>query len=152
MKRFVFTGPELARLSGLTYAAVNLYATSGLLTPSVRSAGGSGVHRRYSFADVVAATIAMRLRRAKCSNESLRAVVRHVQAMGASALLDGGASDIVLLLSDSGRILAERSGEFGATLRAHGEGVARVVVLDVIVADVKAKAMALREQTAPVDD
>ena len=152
VRRFVFTGPELARLSGLTYAAVNLFATSGLLSPSVRSAAGSGAHRRYSFADLVAATIVMRLRRAKCSNESLRAVIRYVQSMGASELFDGGAAGVILLLSGRGKILSERSDDLGAILRAQREGVARVVVLDVVVADVKAKVMALRERAAPVDE
>jgi len=48
-----FRAPEVAKLVGISYRQLDYWARTGLVTPSVKDAGGSGTQREYSFQDVV---------------------------------------------------------------------------------------------------
>ena len=41
--------PEVCRTIGITYRQLDYWARTGLVTPSIREAGGSGTQRLYSF-------------------------------------------------------------------------------------------------------
>ncbi|TMK78646.1 MAG: MerR family transcriptional regulator, partial [Actinobacteria bacterium] len=45
--------PEVCRTIGITYRQLDYWARTGLVTPSIREAGGSGTQRLYSFQDLV---------------------------------------------------------------------------------------------------
>ncbi len=45
--------PEVCRVVGISYRQLDYWARTGLVTPSVRDAGGSGTQRLYSFQDLV---------------------------------------------------------------------------------------------------
>src|SRR5881409_920764 len=45
--------PEVCRIVGISYRQLDYWARTGLVTPSVREAGGSGTQRLYSFNDLV---------------------------------------------------------------------------------------------------
>ena len=45
--------PEVCRTIGITYRQLDYWARTGLVTPSIREAGGSGTQRLYSFKDLV---------------------------------------------------------------------------------------------------
>jgi len=56
-----FRGPIVYKLVGITYRQLDYWARTGLVTPSVRAADGSGTQRLYSFTDVVELLIAINL-------------------------------------------------------------------------------------------
>ena len=45
--------PDVCKIVGISYRQLDYWARTGLLTPSVREAGGSGTQRLYSFQDLV---------------------------------------------------------------------------------------------------
>ena len=45
--------PEVCKLVGISYRQLDYWARTGLVTPSIREAGGSGTQRLYSFQDLV---------------------------------------------------------------------------------------------------
>jgi DNA-binding transcriptional MerR regulator len=48
-----FRAPEVAKIVGISYRQLDYWARTGLVTPSVKDAGGSGTQREYSFQDIV---------------------------------------------------------------------------------------------------
>jgi DNA-binding transcriptional MerR regulator len=48
-----YRAPEVAKLVGVSYRQLDYWARTGLVTPSVRDAGGSGTQRLYGFQDMV---------------------------------------------------------------------------------------------------
>jgi hypothetical protein len=48
----MWSGPEAARIAGITYRQLNYWARTGLVRPSIHDAQGSGDHRRYDNDDV----------------------------------------------------------------------------------------------------
>ena len=56
-----FRGPTVIKLVGITYRQLDYWARTGLVTPSVRAADGSGTQRLYGFTDVVELRIIKRL-------------------------------------------------------------------------------------------
>ena len=61
-----FRGPTVHKLVGITYRQLDYWARTGLVTPSVRAADGSGTQRLYSFTDVVELRIIKRLLDGAC--------------------------------------------------------------------------------------
>ena len=53
-----FRGPQVCELVGITYRQLDYWARTGLLTPSITQAKGSGTQRRYSMRDLVELKIA----------------------------------------------------------------------------------------------
>src|SRR2546428_8826460 len=45
--------PDVCKLVGISYRQLDYWARTGLVTPSVREAGGAGAQRLYSFRDLV---------------------------------------------------------------------------------------------------
>src|ERR1019366_4326296 len=50
---FGFSGPAVCRLTSVTYRQLDYWARTGLVTPSIRPATGSGSKRAYSYGDVL---------------------------------------------------------------------------------------------------
>ncbi|MDR2748481.1 MAG: MerR family transcriptional regulator [Bifidobacteriaceae bacterium] len=48
-----YKGPQVCAAVGITFRQLDYWTTTGLVTPSIRVSRGSGVHRLYSFKDVV---------------------------------------------------------------------------------------------------
>ena len=67
-----FRGPTVIKLVGITYRQLDYWARTGLVTPSVRAADGSGTQRLYGFTDVVELRIIKRLLDAGVSLRQIR--------------------------------------------------------------------------------
>ena len=69
-----FRGPTVIKLVGITYRQLDYWARTGLVTPSVRAADGSGTQRLYGFTDVVELRIIKRLLDAgsRCARSATR--------------------------------------------------------------------------------
>ncbi|MGH9299096.1 MAG: MerR family transcriptional regulator, partial [Acidimicrobiales bacterium] len=48
-----FRGPQVCKIVGITYRQLDHWDRTGLLSPSLASAKGSGTQRLYSYRDVV---------------------------------------------------------------------------------------------------
>jgi DNA-binding transcriptional MerR regulator len=113
-----FRGPTVYKLVGITYRQLDYWARTGLVTPSVRAADGSGTQRLYSFTDVVELRIIKRL---------LDAGIR--EAIGYLRKESGGKplSDVTLM-SDGNRIYACHSNEEVVDVLSHGQAVFGIAV------------------------
>src|SRR5262249_31435793 len=81
-----FAARDVVPLAGMgSYDTLDYWATRGILKPSLAAASGTGSLRRYSFADVVAARIAIVLRAQGLGFQSVRRVVRRISALRETA-------------------------------------------------------------------
>ncbi len=113
-----YRGPTVCRLVGITYRQLDYWARTGLVTPSIRAADGSGSQRLYSFGDLVELRIIKRLLDAGVSLQRIREAIGYLRAGGAGRPL----SDVTLV-SDGQRIYACQSGEEVVDVLSHGQGV-----------------------------
>jgi DNA-binding transcriptional MerR regulator len=70
----IYRGPALCRVSGISYRQLDYWDRTGLLSPSVTPAIGSGYQRLYSREDLVLALAIRRLLRLGVSLQSIRAL------------------------------------------------------------------------------
>jgi DNA-binding transcriptional MerR regulator len=120
-----FRAKQTVALTGVPYRTLDYWARSGFLVPSIMDAAGIGTKRRYAFRDLIALRVAIELRRAGISQQSLRQVVRYIrhthgieQPLAATRLLVAG-NDVVLARSE---------GDLLSVLRRPGQSVLQFVV------------------------
>ena len=87
-----YRGPQVCKFAGITYRQLDYWARTGLLTPSVKGAAGSGSQRLYSFRDLVLLRTIKRLLDAGMSLQRVREAVGYVHDH-----LDGDLSDVTLV-------------------------------------------------------
>jgi DNA-binding transcriptional MerR regulator len=124
-----FSGPKVCRLSGVTYRQLDYWARTGLVTPSITPASGSGSKRAYSYSDVLEVKVIKSL---LTSGVSLARARQAVECLRSSLGADLAASSLVL--SDAGSVLAANDGELVDLLRG-GQGVFNIVPLGTVVAE-----------------
>jgi DNA-binding transcriptional MerR regulator len=118
-----FRGPTVIKLVGISYRQLDYWARTGLVTPSVRAADGSGTQRLYSFTDVVELRIIKRLLDAGVSLRQIRDAISYLRKeSGGKPLSD------VTLMSDGHRIYACHSGEEVVDVLSHGQAVFGIAV------------------------
>ena len=59
-----YTGPEVCKITGITYRQLDHWTTSNLIKASIRNLKGSGFHRVYSFQDIIQIKLVNKLREA----------------------------------------------------------------------------------------
>ena len=118
-----FRGPTVHKLVGITYRQLDYWARTGLVTPSVRAADGSGTQRLYSFTDVVELRIIKRLLDAGVSLRQIRDAIGYLRKESGGKPL----SDITLM-SDGNRIYACHSNEEVVDVLSHGQAVFGIAV------------------------
>jgi DNA-binding transcriptional MerR regulator len=111
------------KLVGITYRQLDYWARTGLVTPSVRAADGSGTQRLYSFTDVVELRIIKRLLDAGVSLRQIREAIGYLRRESGGKPL----SDITLM-SDGSRIYACHSDEEVVDVLSHGQAVFGIAV------------------------
>jgi DNA-binding transcriptional MerR regulator len=109
--------PEVCKLVGISYRQLDYWARTGLVTPSVRDAGGSGTQRLYSFRDLVELRVIKKLLDTGVSLQNIRKAVaylrQHMKAQPTS----------VTLMSDGQRVYACQSEDEIIDLVKRGQGV-----------------------------
>jgi DNA-binding transcriptional MerR regulator len=124
-----FSGPTVCRLTGVTYRQLDYWARTGLVTPSIQPAQGSGSKRTYSYADVLEVKVIKSLLN---SGVSLSRARQAVECLRGALGQDLASSSLVL--SDSGSVLAHDAGDLVDLLRG-GQGVFNIVPLASVVAE-----------------
>jgi DNA-binding transcriptional MerR regulator len=118
-----YRGPTVTKLADITYRQLDYWARTGLVTPSIRAADGSGSQRLYSFTDVVELRIIKRLLDAGVSLRQIRTALGYLRKeSGGKPLTD------ITLMSDGHRIYACRSGEEVVDVLSQGQAVFGIAV------------------------
>ncbi len=78
--------PTALSAAGITYRQLDYWARTGLVTPSVRDATGSGSSRLYSFRDILVLRLVKKLLDAGVSLQNVRTAVEHLRARGVDDL------------------------------------------------------------------
>jgi len=118
-----YRGPIVTKLVGISYRQLDYWARTGLVTPSVRAADGSGSHRLYSFEDLVELRVIKRLLDAGISLQKIREAIGYLRRESAGRPL----SDVTLI-SDGERIYACQSGEEVIDVLSNGQAVFGIAV------------------------
>jgi DNA-binding transcriptional MerR regulator len=124
-----FSGPTVCRLTGVTYRQLDYWARTGLVTPSITPAKGSGSKRAYSYGDLLEVKVIKSLLDAGVSLARARQAV--------ACLRDSLGADLAsssLVLSDAGSVLARDDDAIVDLLRG-GQGVFNIVPLSTVVAE-----------------
>ena len=117
-----FRGPTACNAAGITYRQLDYWARTKLVEPSVRSAGGSGTQRLYSFKDILLLKIIKRLLDAGVSLQQIRIAVDHLRTRGTDDLTQ------VTLMSDGASVYECRSADEVIDLLQGGQGVFGIAV------------------------
>ena len=121
--------PEVTKAVGISYRQLDYWARTGLVTPSIREAGGSGTQRLYSFQDMLVLRIIKKLLDAGVGLQQIRKAVEYLMEMKQPL-------HSVTLMSDGARIYTPASPEAVIDLLAKGQGVFAIAV-DKVVSDLE---------------
>jgi len=139
-----FSGPQVCALVGVTYRQLDYWDRTGLLTPSVASASGSGSKRKYSYRDVVELKVIKQLLDADLS---LQAARRAVDCLRLDLQVDLAGTQLVLTSTTS--VLAHSNGEV-VDLLAGGQGVFNIIPMSGVVESLEAEIVELHRVLSQV--
>ena len=74
-----YTGPEVCKITGITYRQLDHWTTSKLISASIRNLKGSGFHRIYSFQDIIQIKLVNKLREAGVSLQKIRIALKNIE-------------------------------------------------------------------------
>jgi DNA-binding transcriptional MerR regulator len=112
-----FRGPVACRAADITYRQLDYWARTGLVVPEVRSAGGSGTQRLYSFRDLLILKVIKRLIDAGISLQQIRTAIEHLRVRGVEDLTQ------VTLMSDGISVYECTSDDQVVDLLRGGQGM-----------------------------
>ena len=141
-----YSGPQVCRLVGITYRQLDYWARTGLLTPTLAAARGSGSKRRYAYTDVLELKVIKSL---LDSGVSLQRARRAVDCLREGLGQDLASSSLVL--TPAGSVLAHSDGEIVDLLRG-GQGVFNIVPLASVIDDLEAEIVALGDGATAAHD
>lgn len=119
-----YRAPQVCKLVDITYRQLDYWARTGLITPTIQAAQGSGSQRRYSFADIIQLKVVKRLLDAGMSLKKIRQAIEILAAQleTATPLTD------VTLLSDGNTIYAAHNPSEVVDVFRRGQGVFGIAV------------------------
>ncbi len=135
-----YRGPAVCAIVGISYRQLDYWTTTGLVTPSIRDADGSGSQRLYSFDDIVQLRIIKNLLDTGVSLQRIRTAIDFVRERGLDLRH-------VTLLSDGKTVYALDDQRDIIDLIAKGQGVFAIAV-DPVYAQLEAEITALPSERA----
>ncbi|HMT31153.1 MAG: MerR family transcriptional regulator [Actinomycetales bacterium] len=112
-----YRGPTACRAAGITYRQLDYWARTGLVEPSVRSAGGSGTQRLYGFRDILVLKVVKRLLDTGVSLQQIRTAIECLRERGVEDLAQ------ITLMSDGATVYECTSADEVIDLLQGGQGV-----------------------------
>jgi DNA-binding transcriptional MerR regulator len=112
-----YRGVTACHAVSISYRQLDYWARTGLVTPSVRDASGSGTQRLYSFRDMVVLKVVKRLLDAGVSLQNIRKAIDALRSRGVEDLAE------ITLISDGTTVYECRSPEEVVDLLQGGQGV-----------------------------
>jgi DNA-binding transcriptional MerR regulator len=119
-----YRAPQVCKLVGISYRQLDYWARTGLITPSIQTAQGSGTQRRYGFTDIVQLKVVKRLLDAGMSLKRIRSAMDILRDQLES---DAPLADVTLL-SDGTTIYAAHSPDEVVDVFRRGQGVFGIAV------------------------
>lgn len=135
-----YRGPLVCQIVGISYRQLDYWTTTGLVTPSVRDADGSGSQRLYGFDDIVQLRIIKSLLDTGVSLQRIRTAIDFVRERGLDLRH-------VTLLSDGKTVYALDDQRDIIDLIAKGQGVFAIAV-DPVYEQLEAEITALPAERA----
>ena len=117
-----YRGPVACAAAGITYRQLDYWARTGVVTPTIRDAAGSGSQRLYGFRDILILRIVKRLIDTGVSLPNIRAAVEHLDNRGGDDL------SRITLMSDGASIYECTSADEVIDLVRGGQGVFGIAV------------------------
>ena len=133
-----YTGPEVCKITGITYRQLDHWTTSSLINASIRNLKGSGFHRIYSIQDIIQIKLVNKLREAGVSLQKIRIALKNIQKVlgddisisDVSVFSDGKS---IYVISDNDQmidLLKKGQAVFGISLGpVHSEAEAKIFSL-----------------------
>ena len=121
-----FRGPQVCKIVGISYRQLDYWTRTGLITPSVRAAQGSGSQREYSYQDLVALKTIKSLLDTGISLQRVREAVTYLQETLSESITE------VTLVSDGKGIYACRNDKEVIDLLGRGQGVFAIALAPVV--------------------
>jgi len=140
-----FRGPIACSAAGITYRQLDYWARTGLVVPEIRSAGGSGTQRLYSFRDILMLKVVKRLLDAGISLQQIRTAINQLRARGVQDLSQ------VTLMSDGVSVYEAVSNEEIIDLVHGGQGIF-AIALGRVWHDLEGSLSELPTERAEVDE
>lgn len=112
-----FRGPQACSIVGITYRQLDYWARTGLVTPGLKEARGSGTQRLYSFRDLVHLRVIRNLLDAGVTLPKIRKAIDYIATELRTPL------EKVTLMSDGQSIYAATSDSEIVDLLRKGQGV-----------------------------
>ncbi len=117
-----YRGPQACKIVGVTYRQLDYWTRTGLVTPSLQPAQGSGTQRLYSFNDLLQLKVIKSLIDAGASLQRVRQALDYVRNE-----LRGDWSKLTIV-SDGSRVYALNSDAEVLDLLRSGQGVLGALV------------------------
>lgn len=115
-----YRGPQACKYAGISYRQLDYWARTGLLTPSIQDAAGSGSQRLYSFQDVVLLRTIKSLIDAGMSLQRVREAISYVRESLeedlTDAILVSNGESIMVVRDDRELIDALKGGQIAFTV------------------------------------
>lgn len=120
-----YRGPIAHRVAGITYRQLDYWARTGLVTPSIRNAEGSGTQRLYSFRDILLLRVVKRFLDVGISLQQIRVAIDHLRERGVDDLTE------LTLVSDGFSVYEVTSANELFDLTRGGQGMFMISVSSV---------------------
>jgi DNA-binding transcriptional MerR regulator len=117
-----YRGPQACKIVGITYRQLDYWTRTGLVTPSVNPASGSGTQRLYSFNDLLQLKVIKQLVDAGASLQKVRQAIDYVRTD-----LQGDWSRATIVTDGAGVYACTSDAEVVDLLRK-GQGVLGAIV------------------------
>ena len=140
-----FSGRKTAEVVGISYRQLDYWARTGLVTPSLAAARGSGSRRSYSYRDLLELKVIKTLLDAGLKLESVRKVFTYMREH-----LGEDVSSANLVISGTSSVLV-RSGEELIDVLQQGQGVLNVLPLAGVKEEIDARIVELRPPATAAD-
>lgn len=140
-----FSGRKTAEVVGISYRQLDYWARTGLVTPSLAEARGSGSRRLYSYRDLLELKVIKTLLDSGLKLESVRQVFTYMREH-----LGEDISSANLVISGRTSVLV-RSGEELIDVLQQGQGVLNVLPLGGVKDEIDARILELRPAPVPAD-
>ena len=145
MEETGYRGPQTCKIVGITYRQLDYWTRTGLVTPTLQAAQGSGTQRLYSFGDLLQLKLIKDLTDAGASLQKVRQAIDYVRDH-----VDGDWSKVTIVTDGSGVYACTTDAEVIDLLRS-GQGVlGAVVAVDKVRDQLAGTIKELRPQTITV--
>lgn len=141
-----FSGAAAADIAGITYRQLDYWTRTGLVSPSLAAASGSGSRRRYSYTDLLELRVIKSLLDAGIRLENVREAFTYLREVLGQEITSAS-----LVIQGSSSVVVRDDGELVDLVR-RGQGVLNILPLDGVREEMDARLRQLHPTPAPIAD